>query len=398
MTPNFSIQEVRKDIDSIDQHLFFNSAGSSLPSQSSIRSMISFMKEEAKWGGYKLMMDQHERFQSFYNESSRLINAKPRNIAFQQSATAAFSQAIYSIEWQHNDVILTSQLEYVSNILSIVRLKERFNIEIQYVHADADGLIDINHLEACLLKYSPKAVVLTHIPTNTGVVQDAIKVGDLCQAHDCTYILDACQSIGHIQVDVEAIKCDFLSVTGRKYLRGPRGTGFLYVSDQFIENNNLPLCFDLAGAQWVGPETYKLSDDAKRWEYWEKNYSNLIGITRSISEINAIGIQEIAAYNKKLQLRYREVLSSIDGLKILEESNSSCSIITWRYKDFSKNQMEKVLNRCGVIYSFAMKESALIDMSKKGIDWAVRFSPHYFNTENEIVQFKELFLEQAKIV
>lgn len=389
----FPLDVVRQATSAVNNKMFFNSAGSSLPSDKSIQKIKDYMDEEAIVGGYGLMEKMHQTFEEFYSETAKLINAKAHNIAFAQSATVACSQALYSIEWKKGEIVLTSNLEYVSNLLSLYRLKERFGLQIVFVDSADDGLIDMNSLEDALKEYTPRALMLTHIPTNTGVIQDAVKAGELCEKYECIYILDACQSVGHINVDVHEINCDFLSVTGRKYLRGPRGSGFLYVSDKWVHSKHAPLCIDLAGANWTGELSYEFHQNARRWEMWEKNYSILLGLTQSIKEINDLGIGQIEAYNSQLQKYYRKVLTSINGLNIKDESENNCSIITWRYKDLSRQETKTKLDQCGVVYSMAMKESALIDMKKKGIDWSVRFSPHYFNSMEEIELFKSKFVD-----
>ncbi len=391
---DFPIIQIRKETKAVDQSLFFNSAGSSLPSDESIRIIKDYIDNEASIGGYGLMEKEYDSFQEFYNQVAILINAKPTNIAFAQSATIACSQALYAIDWNKNDVILTSKLEYASNHLSLLRIKERFDIKIILVDVQDDGLIDMNALEKEMKTHHPKALMLTHIPTNTGVIQDVFIAGQLCKQYNCIYILDACQSVGQIDVDVQKINCDFLSVTGRKFLRGPRGTGFLYVSDEILEDNKAPLCIDLAGADWTGHNQYRFHNNAKRFEMWEKNYSILLGLTQSIREINKIGIKKVDLYNKDLQSFYRQTLQSIDGVNIADEGDNTCNIITWTYKDISRSKSIELLNACNVVYSMAMKESALIDMNRKGIDWSIRFSPHYFNTKEEIEVFRNRFLDK----
>ena len=389
---NFPIEKVRAQCPAAAKSLFFNSAGSSLPSLKTTEIVIDFTKREAEVGGYKLMVDEGDQFNEFYIEAAKLINAEPRNIAFSQSATMAFSQAIYSVEWKQGDVILLSQLEYVSNVLTAKRLQERHGVILKFVDCDQFGIIDLNALEECMKRYTPKALFLTHIPTNIGLVQDVESAGVLCVEHNCIFILDACQSIGQINVDVTRLHCDFLSVTGRKFLRGPRGTGFLYVSDKMIESRISPIGLDLAGTNWIDTLGYSYHKNAKRWELWEKNYSLLLGFTQAIKEINEIGINKIEEYNSTLQKQYREVLASIPGLELLEPEIKNCSIITWKYKNLSKEETLQLVDECNVIYSAAMSESALIDMKKRRLKWSIRFSPHYFNTSQEIETFKDRFL------
>jgi len=184
----FPIEKIRKECPATSNALFFNSAGSSLPSSTAINKILDFTRREAEVGGYKLMVEESHIFDEFYEQASRLINTSPRNIAFTQSATMAFSQAIYSIDWKQGDVILMSELEYVSNVLAAIKLRERFGIEFEFLPCDEHGLVNMDKLEMRLKKKSIKALFLTHIPTNVGVIQDARRAGELCKKHKCIYI------------------------------------------------------------------------------------------------------------------------------------------------------------------------------------------------------------------
>ena len=388
---HFPIIEIRDETPACKNQLFFNSAGSSLISEKTKQIMISYLQEESVLGGYDLMMENYNKFDQFYVQAAQLIHAKPENISFQGSATDAYSKVIYSIDWKKGDRVLVSQEEYVSNLLSLYRLRDQVGVKIDFIKTDEFGDIDYEYLESELQKTTYRLLAVTHIPTSSGLIQDAERIGALAKKHHVRYLLDACQSIGQIEVDVNKIQCDYLSVTGRKFLRGPRGTGFLYVADHIIKNEESPICFDLNGAIWEARETYRFTSDSKRFEYWEKSYVNLLGLTQSIRELNHIGMKSIAAYNEELSQYFRKSIESIPGVKLFDQGRRKGNIITWMASGMTQEQHMDALEKIGVRFSFAMKKSAFIDFERKELDWAVRFSPHYFNLRSECDQFVDAF-------
>lgn len=390
--PTF-VREARKLTPACEKQLFFDSAGSSLVSMNTKKVMLEYLDEECERGGYDVMMDYKEAFQTFYVEAAKLIHASPRNIAFQTSATDAYSKVLYSIPWKASDLILTTKEDYVSNVLAFIELDRRFGVKHRFLDINDHGAVNLDELEVILQGESVKLLAITHVPTSSGMIQNAASIGKLAKKYDVLYLLDACQSIGQFDVDVTVIQCDYLTVTGRKFLRGPRGTGFLFVNDRILEKQEVPFCFDLAGATWVDDDRVKFSKNAKRYELWEKNYSNLLGLTQSILELNDIGMPKIASYNMQLQAYFRQKLASIKGLKFHDQGNKLGNIITWRISGKSEEWHINLLRDLRVNFSIASKQSALIDFKSKGIDWAVRFSPHYFNLPEECDRFVAAFSE-----
>lgn len=380
------INKIRADTPGCEKSLFLNSAGSSLPPTVVTEKMIAYLREEAMVGGYEQAFQRQAEILEFYQEIATLIHARPDQVAFTQSATDAYARALSAIPFKPDDCILTSNEDYISNQIAFLSLQKRFGIRIIRTHSTPEGRVDLEDFQRLLLKNEPVLVAITHIPTNSGIVQPIEEIGKICQNQDCLYLVDACQSVGQMEVDVTKIGCDFLTATGRKFVRGPRGTGFLYLSDRAIEQGLEPLGIDMRGADWVEKDVYKAQKNARRFEMWEFPYAALIGLKEAVRYANQTGIQAIEDYNRWLSGLLREKLCDIPGVEMYDKGTDLCSIITFRVKGMPLPALQQYLSDSGIAFSVSRREFALLDFTRKGIDGAIRFSPHYFNTETEIEQ------------
>jgi selenocysteine lyase/cysteine desulfurase len=379
-----NIDQIRKDTLGCSDKIFLNSAGASLMPNSVLDKTIDYLKEEEQFGGYFVANKYANLISQFYTEAAKLINAKEQNIAFASSATDAYAKALSSIPFKNGDSIITTDDDYVSNQIALISLKKRLNIAIYRIKKLPNQEIDLEELETLVKKHQPKLVAVTHIPTNSGLIQNVEAVGNICAAYDILYLVDACQSVGQLVVDVQQIKCDFLTATGRKFLRGPRGTGFLFVSDKALDLKLAPLFLDMKDAIWTSFDDFELGNTAKRFEFWEQSCASIIGLTEAISYANAIGLATIQSYNKALSATLRTLLSTNTNLRVLDEGVNLSSIVTFHHQKMSLSELQQLLSNHNIYYSVSHKSSALIDFTRKNVDWALRFSPHYFNTAQEI--------------
>ena len=386
----FDLNKVRKDTPYCQDKIFLNSAGSSLMPNQVLERMKTYLDEEAKFGGYKLYDIYESEINEFYLETSKMLNCQPHNIAFSFNATDAFAQAVYSIPFEKGDVIITSDDDYVSNHIQFNALHKRFGVHTIRVNNLENGELDLVHLERLMKEHNPKLVSITHVPTNTGKVQDVESVGKLCEAYDILYIVDACQSVGQMPVDIEKINCDFLSVTGRKFLRGPRGTGFLFVSDRVLKMGLTPLRLDGWSANWVAPNRFDFHESARRYEVYEQSYACTLGLKEAIRYANEIGLDDIYSYNQELLTRLRSNLAAHGDIIFLDKGAHLVNIFTFQKEGVSKSVLEAALSKNEVYFSSAFRGSALIDFDKKGVKWALRLSPHYFNTMDEMDQVSDI--------
>ena len=378
------IEQIRQDTIGCHDKIFLNSAGSSLMPKIVMEKMTEYLKQEELYGGYAVAKDRAGQINEFYSEIGKLINCEAKNIAFMYNATDSFSKALSSIPFREGDVILTTNDDYISNHIAFLSLQKRFGIEILRAENLPNGDIDFDNFELLVTTHKPKLVAITHIPTNSGLIQNAEKVGEICSANSIWYLLDACQSVGQIVVDVQKIKCDFLSSTGRKFLRGPRGTGFLFISNKVINEKLEPLFIDMRGATWTSSDTYELQMSGKRFEEWEFSYASLVGLTEAVKYANSIGIQEIEAKNASISKKLRSNLSKIPQLLVMDKGSRLCSIITFYINGIALQDLSSYLEENSIFHSVTVKSHAIIDLTNKGVDWVIRLSPHYFNTMEDI--------------
>lgn len=378
-----------------DGKLFLNNAGSSLMPNIVVDSMLDYLKQEEQFGGYEVANKNAELLENFYTETAKLINCKPSNIAFMTSATEAFSKALSSIIFKEGDTIITTVDDYISNQITFISLQKRLNVKIIRIKKLEDNELDLENLENLIKEHHPKLVAVTHIPTNSGLIQNIEAIGKICRQYDILYLADCCQSVGQMVVDVEKIGCDFLTATGRKFMRGPRGSGFLYVSDRVLEQDHAPILLDMRGAHWSEYNNYELFKTAKRFEHWEVSYAAVLGMMEAVKYANNVGLNTIENYNRKLTETFRINLKN-SGFKVLDIGINLSSIVTFCGPDNDLENIQKVLRENNVFFSASYKHSALIDFTDKKVDGAVRLSPHYFNTLEEVEKVSDILHKSLK--
>src|SRR5919197_1748246 len=273
---------LREDTPGSARRIHFNNAGAALPPTHVLQTMHEYLELEAELGGYEAADARREDIADFYAATGELLGCGAHNIAFAPSATDAFARALSSVPFERGDVILTTRDDYISNQIAFLSLRKRFGVEVVHAPNLAEGGVDVDALAQLMRERRPRLVAVTHIPTNSGLVQPVAEIGRRCRELDLLYLVDACQSAGQYVIDVGQIGCDFLSATCRKFLRGPRGSGFLYVSDRALAAGYEPLFVDMRGARWTGFEEYRAVDSAERFEDWEFSYATVLGAAAAI--------------------------------------------------------------------------------------------------------------------
>ncbi len=247
------------------------------------------------------------------------------------------------------------------------------------------GQVDVSALED-LIDDSVKLISMTHVPTNGGLVNPAAEVGRIAGDAGIPFLLDACQSVGQMPVDVDEIGCDMLSGTGRKFLRGPRGTGFLYVRRSILDRLDPPF-LDLRSAEWVGPDRYEMRPDARRFENWESYIAGRIGLGVAADYALEWGLEAIYERIRLLADRFRAELSQLPGVIVRDLGREQCGIVSFTVEGTDHGRIVQQLSERKINCSVSPRSGTLLDMQGRGIDDLIRAPVHYYNTEDEIDRF-----------
>ncbi|MEL7258613.1 MAG: aminotransferase class V-fold PLP-dependent enzyme [Pseudomonadota bacterium] len=381
------IARLRADTPACETVLHFNNAGAGLMPKTVQDALIGHLELEARIGGYEAHDAAKEACAAFYSQIAGLLNAKPGEIAFIENATRAWDMAFFSLPLEPGDRILTHASEYVSNYLGLMLQAERRGLEIDLIPSDASGQVDVDAIVG-LIGSKTRLIALTHVPTQGGLVNSAEEVGKIAKAHGLYYLLDACQSAGQIDLDVEKLGCDMLSGTGRKYLRGPRGTGFLYVREGLIAELEPPF-IDLFSATWTSADTYELAPNALRFENWERFVAGQIGLGAAVAYARAVGLPAIETRVTALGATLRAALGDVPGVTVQDLGTRKCGIVTFTKDGVTPQEITAKLHKRGMNISVSNRTSAQLDLGPRGIDYLARASVHYYNTEDEIARFVE---------
>ncbi|MFA0961799.1 aminotransferase class V-fold PLP-dependent enzyme [Roseivirga sp. BDSF3-8] len=360
-----------------------NNAGASLMPTPVYEAVKAYQEHELTRGGYEAAADHEAELNATYDSVARLIGAERDEIAIVENATFAWHQAFHSYPWKKGDNIVTSHTEYATNFISFLQVKKRFGIEVKVAMRGDSGAADPQQIRK-LIDGKTRMIVLTHIPTNNGLVNPAEEIGDIAEEAGVMYLLDACQSVGQYPVDVKAVKCDLLSATGRKYLRAPRGTGFLYVKKSVLQTLE-PMFLDLHGAEWSAANTYEVRADARRFENWETNKALTLGLKAAAEYAINIGPKGIWERIVYLGGMLREkLINEIEGVSIEDIGATQGGIVTFTIKNQPCERVKEYLQERKINVSVSHRSSTRLDMEARHLEGVMRASVHYYNNEEDL--------------
>ncbi|MDB5031110.1 aminotransferase class V-fold PLP-dependent enzyme [Mucilaginibacter sp.] len=383
------VKQLRAETKGTASKIHFNNAGTALPPNVVVETVVNYLQEEAVQGGYETEFKYKDELENTYSLIAKLLNAHKDEIAVVENASTAWGLAFNGIDFKKGDEIIISEMEYITNVIGVINVKKAYGVETKVIPNDEQGNFSLAALEAAISPQT-KLIAVTHIPSTAGGMMPIVEIGKIARRHNILYLLDACQSAGQVPVDVEEIGCDMLSVTGRKYLRAPRGTGFLYVRKEVQDKLKL-LFMDGFSTPTVSVDDYKVRPDARRFELYEKSRALTLGLGKAVEYALDIGVDRIWQRIQLLAGFMRQELRKIDGITVHDFGAEQCGIVTFSVAGIDSAAVKSKLAEKQINVSVGLAKSTLIYMNKNHLASIVRASVHYYNTEEEIlVMCKEL--------
>ncbi len=379
------IERARAETPGCTERIHFNNCGAGLMPTPVIDALKTHIDLETQIGGYEAADAADDKVQAGYSAIARLFNCKPTEVAIVENATRGWDMAFYAIDFKPGDRILTCSAEYSSNYIAYLQVARKTGALVEAIPDDSHGAVDVDALRK-MIDDRVKLIAVTHVPTNGGLVNPAAAIGKVAREHGILYLLDACQSAGQMQLDVEELNVDMLSATSRKFLRGPRGMGCLYVREELIAELEPPL-LDNHAATLITAEEYRLVDDAKRFENWECNVAAKIAFGVAVDYALDWGMDAIESRINALAGALREGLAALPDVRLRDLGTRQCGIVSFTVEHMAPPSVVKGLQERGINASVSRIASTRLDMQGRGLDSLIRAAVHYYNSEDEVARF-----------
>lgn len=382
---SLNLSKIRHETPATEHIIHFNNAGAALSPVTVSAAVLAHLQREQEIGGYEAATEAQAGIENFYFAFSTMLGCSPNEIAYAENATSAWNKLFSALSFEPGQSILTGQSEYASNYMAFLHLAKHKGITIKVIPNTKNGIIDLQLLEQAI-DAKVKLIALTHVPSQSGTIHPAQEVGQLARKHNVLYLLDACQSAGQMQIDVETLGCDMLTGTGRKYLRGPRGTGFIYLRQSAIAQLE-PTEIDMHSATWTGRDTYAIREDARKFESFECFVAGKIGLGVAVDYALQLGLENIETRVQNLAQQLRDSLVKIPNVQVYDQGHHLSGIVTFNKKGCNADALQAHLRAHHANTSVARRSNNQLDFVQRNLDDLNRASVHYYNTEEEIERF-----------
>lgn len=381
-TSHMDIELLRSRTPGTEHRTHLNNAGAGLMSQTTLDAITEHLGLESRIGGYEAEDAAQDQITATYLALAQLLGGRDEAIALFDNSTHAWNAAGYSVPLKPGDRIITGRDEYGSAVLAYFQIAQRTGAELVVIPNDESGQIDLAALREEVDERTAM-IGLCWVPTAGGLINPAAEVGAIAREADTLFLLDATQAVGQLPIDVGSLGCDLLTGTGRKFLRGPRGTGFLWVGDRALERVEPPVV-EIASASWDGARGFTLAPGARRFETWETSCATVIGLGAAVRQALELGLDEISERAIGLGARLRGALAEIPGVTTHDLGERTCAIVTAAVAGHPAGEVKARLAEDGINVSVTIAKDNPLDTEVRDVHPLVRLSPHYYNTEAEL--------------
>jgi selenocysteine lyase/cysteine desulfurase len=335
-------------------------------------------------GGYEAANEAADDVAAVYTSAAALLGARADEIALFDSATSGLRGVFDALRLGAGDTVIAPRSSYVSQALRLLAMQRHDDVRLVVVPNDTSGAMDLEVLERAVAGASGRVVVsAVHVPTSSGLVEPIAEVSAIARRHGAWTVVDATQSVGQIDIDVTAVDCDALVTTGRKFLRGPRGTGLAYLRRGTLEGLGA-WAPDVRGAVWTGEDEWTMDGTARQLETWECSVASRLGLGVALREALDRGPAATEAHLVALGSRIRAALAEIDGVTVADPPASPSAIVTFTVDGLVGKEVSTRL-RTRRIDSIAVPAShAQWDLGTRGLPSVVRVSPHVYNDDEDV--------------
>jgi selenocysteine lyase/cysteine desulfurase len=382
MDSDMDLDQLRAETPGTAHRTHLNNAGAALMSRRTVTAMTDQLELEATIGGYEATAAAADKIEGAYVALARLLGARREEIALFDNSTHAWGAGFYGVPLGPGDRILTGRDEYGSNVLAYLQVARRTGAELVVVPNDGTGQVDTAAL-ADLVDERTKLIGLTYVPTYGGLINPAAEVGRIARAAGVLYLLDGTQAAGQFPVDMTELGCDLFCGTGRKFLRGPRGTGFLYVRSEALDRLEPPVV-EIGSATWDGGRGFRWEPGAQRFETWERSGVTIVGLGAAVEQALELGMDAIGERAIGLGARLRDQLTALPRVTAYDQGVRQGAIVTVKVDGVPSPDVMAALSRADVNVTLTVPADNPLDMEERGVHPLVRLSPHYYNTEAEL--------------
>ena len=375
-----------------------NYAGAALPTAATLATVTAYLEHEARRGGYEAEAEAGEALAATRASAAALVGADPEAVVLTGSDTEGWTRAVWGLVLggllPRGRRVLVDRAAYDSHAIALLQACEHTGAVLEVVGSEPDGTLDLDALDAALAGGDVALACLTHVGTHRGLVNPVEEAGPRCAAAGAITAVDACQSLGQLPVDVARMGCDILTGTGRKWLRGPRGTGLLFVRPELAERM-APIGTDGRSAVWEADDRVRMRPGLQRFVPFETPVALRLGLGTAIDHALGLGLEAIAARVGAVAEELRALLSGIDGVEVHDGGRRRCGIVTFTVAGRTPPEVVAAAGAAGINVSATDTPAARLDLGPPRPPAVVRASPHYLTTEDETARLAEVVAAQV---